>query len=146
MSNFSRYVKNTLQDAALPASDSAVELLVMIAAHESGGFQFVRQIKGSALGLYQMENPALLDVQRYIAVKPRSLGHLQDYTTVPFEFLNYDQQFATVAARIYLMMKPERLPEFDDVEGMGVYAKKYWNTSLGKATAHKYASDYQLYS
>ena len=48
---FAIYVKAVLDHFHLPASPAVVRLLVMIAAHESGGFRYVTQIgNGPAKG------------------------------------------------------------------------------------------------
>ena len=146
MTSFRRFVQTVLTDAGLPASPAAVELLTMIAAHESGGFLYVRQISGPALGLYQMERPAFRDVQRYIAVRPERFGHLIDLEDVTFPYLNFDQRLATQAARIYLMMEPEPLPHPDDCVGLARYCKTHWNTPAGKATEDDYLSDFERYA
>ena len=47
-------VRQSLLMYGLPCSESAITLLVMVAAHESGGFRYVQQIGGPALGLFQI--------------------------------------------------------------------------------------------
>ena len=146
MSNiFRQFIRKTLQDAKLPCSVDAVELLLMIAAHESQGFRFVQQSVGPALSLYQLEPVAMVEVQRYMGTRPEKFGHLYKLRAASFELLNFDQAMATQAARIYLMRLPDKLPDRTDVDGMARYAKEHWNTASGKATAAKYASDYQIY-
>lgn len=39
----------------IPYSESAVNLLLMTAAHESRGGTYLKQINGPALGVYQMD-------------------------------------------------------------------------------------------
>jgi hypothetical protein len=43
---------------------------------------------------------------------------------------------------------PEALPNKDDtnyINQLGAYAKKYYNTHLGKATSSKYVTDYFIW-
>ena len=142
---FRQYVRNCLEAGSLPASSAAVELLLMVAAHESGGFQYVRQVEGSALGLFQMEHIGFLEVNRYMQQRPEKFTGVQYIRSAPFQLLNFDQCLATQAARIFFMRIPEPLPVASDVGAMATYAKKHWNTSAGKATPEKYVSDYRLY-
>ena len=63
---FTAYVQAVLESFQLPATPAAVQLLSMIAAHESGGFRYVKQMgNGPAKGLLQMEPVGLLEVVRY---------------------------------------------------------------------------------
>ena len=136
------YISGTLSGAMLPASHSAVELLVMIAAHESQHGRYVQQVNGPALGLYQMEPIGFQEVQRYIKLRADRFTGIQWVLSMPFQLLNYDQRLATIAARVFLMAEPEALPDSGDVEALGAYAKKHWNTEAGKATADRYVNAY----
>ena len=140
-----RFIQDSLEAGGLPCSPEAVELLMMIAAHESGGFRYVRQTGGTAVSLYQIEPVALMEIQRYMGVRPEKFKSVQALEVAPFEALIYDQRLATQAARVYLMRIEEPLPKAGDVEGMARYCKKYWNTEAGKASAMKYATDYTVH-
>ena len=51
---------------------------------------------------------------------------------------------ATAMARIHYYRVPEKLPPKEDIKAMAVYAKRHYNTELGKATWEDYAEAYKL--
>ena len=116
-------------DSEIPYSEEAVDLLMMTCAHESRGGTDLRQKgmtgKEGAFGVYQMEM-ATQDEQ-------------------PASPLLSDLTYATAMARVHYWRVAEALPSKDDTRYLpllGEYAKKYYNTHLGKATASKYVMDY----
>ena len=143
---FSRYALAILEYYRLPASPAAVRLLVMIAAHESGGFRYVQQMNnGPAKGLLQMEPAGLDEVRRYMMLRPEKFREVPNPYGLSLEQLVFDTELALCYARAFLMAKPEALPDADDIEGLARYAKKYWNTEAGKATWEDYANAYLEY-
>jgi len=128
-------IERALTRYQLPDSEAAVRLLLMIAAHESGGFTYCKQVNGPALGVFQMEPPTYRAVLEYLERSGR-------FPSIPRnlreERLVFDADFAAAIARVYLVSKPEPLPEADDLDGLAEYAKKHWNTYLGKATPEQY--------
>ncbi len=123
----------------LPGAENVVRLLLMISAHESGGFTYCKQKGGPALGLFQMEPATFASVMAYL----ERTGKFPDINrNTPVERLVTDVEFATAMARVYLWTFPEAIPDADDLDGLAKYAKKYWNTDLGAATADKYKADF----
>lgn len=135
-------IENALDRCALPNSESAVRLLLMIAAHESGGFMYCRQKGGPAIGLFQMEEPTFKHVIEYLQ---RTGKFPAVNTTLPFERMLTDATHAAAIARVYLYTFPEPLPDPDDLDGLAAYAKKYWNTTAGAATESDYKNAYLKY-
>lgn len=136
----------------------AEKLMLMIACHESQGFQYIRQKRGPALSYYQIEPATLHDLLlNYLEKHGRDkLGLLREYevTGISFEdnLVQPDQFFATCAARLQLWRFRASIPKEDDFDSawdhevaLAEYAKRYWNTAAGKATAHKYLDDYLRY-
>lgn len=132
-------IEKALAKFQLPDSEAVVRLLLMIAAHESGGFLFCRQKGGPALGIFQMEPATYAAVLEYLT---RTGKFPAISRSLPPERMVTDVEFAAAIARVYLYMHKEPLPEADDFEGMARYAKKYWNTDAGKASAEKYLADF----
>ncbi len=122
-------------------SDHCVELLAMIAAHESLGGKYRRQVGGGpALGLYQMEpttHDSIWDHSDTIHGKALKLGIKRDLSK-----LEFDDRYATFVARAYLAMDKNPLPKTP--EAMAAYCKHYWNRT-GKATPEKYLNDWQAW-
>lgn len=143
---FACYTQAILEHYRLPASPAVVRLLVMIAAHESGGFRYVQQMNdGPAKGLLQMEPVGLDEVRRYMMLRPEKFEEVPNPYGVRLEQLVFNTELALCYARAFFMAKPEALPDVDDIEGLARYAKKYWNTSAGKATWEDYANAYLEY-
>lgn len=121
--------------------DAAVELLLMIAAHESLGCKFVRQIGGGhARSWWQIEKPTHDDVwdrSRSIHKNAAKYGIKRDWSKIE------DPVYALFVARHILMLDPEPLPATP--QGMANWCKVKWNTDAGKATAEKYLNDWQLW-
>ena len=91
------------------------------------------------MGLFQMEPATFAFVMEYLE---RTGKFPEIKRNTPIERLVTDIEFATAMARVYLWTHPEAIPDADDLDGLARYAKKYWNTDLGAATADKYKSDF----
>ena len=129
-------------------SPSAEEILMMIAAHESHFVHRVQEGGGPARGLWQMEPVEFHDIRdRYFPLRPHVRaavrGVIPTAAELTMDMLVSDDRFACAMARVKLWKVPEPLPPPDDLEGMAVYSKKYWNSFLGKATPKKYIADYR---
>lgn len=138
-----RVIEPTLKQLGLYSSD-AVELLLMIAAHESVKGEYIAQITGPARGIYQMEGATHNDIHVWIKVNK---GHI--YRSIAglvvqpvSDMMMYDLRYATAMARVFFLRFPEALPSGSDVDAMAAYAKRRWNTSAGKATPADYKNAY----
>jgi hypothetical protein len=130
-------IKPALIDLVMYSED-AEELLMFTCAAESNGGQYLKQIKGPALGIYQMEPSTYNDIwQNYIKEKTNvALVLLSNFEAarMPSEDrLIYDLRFATAMARLHYARIPEKLPGHLDVVGIWEYYKKYYNTAAGSA-------------
>lgn len=123
----------------LPGSETAVRLLLMIAAHESGQFLYCRQRGGPALGLFQMEPKTYAGVLEWLE---RTGKFPAVQRNLPAARLVTDPAFAAAIARVYLYMAPPPLPGPDELQAMAEYAKRHWNTYLGAATPADYLNAY----
>lgn len=132
-------IRQSLVTYKLPCDASAVELLLMIAAHESGMFKYIQQINGPALGLFQMEPETHKEVHSYMK---RKAPKFDDIKASPPERLVLDLRYSIAMARVFFMRFPEDLPCATDARGLAQYAKKYWNTEAGKATVLDYYNAY----
>jgi hypothetical protein len=122
-------------------SDHCVELLAMIAAHESLGGKHRRQIGGGpALGLFQIEpvtHNSVWDHSDTIKSRAARFGIKEDVSR-----LETDDRYSIWVARHYLAMDVNPLPKTP--EAMAAYCKSYWNRT-GKATPEKYLNDYRAW-
>lgn len=145
-------------DPVISYSEEAVDLLMMTAAHESKGGTYLKQINGPALGVYQMEPTTHYDIYKnYLRFNPKIKSLLEDFTInagillQEGEDMVFNLAYATAMARVHYYRVPEALPKKDvrdwDIEGMYLYrlaeyAKKYYNTYLGKAEPEDYYKDF----
>ena len=142
-------VRPTLQELQL-YSPEAEELLIMTMAHESKGGTYFKQMSGPALGVYQMEPRTYDDIwAHYIANNPKlmvlMLNACQYLQKPPATHLLWNLKLSTMMARVYYVRIREVIPEADNLTGLSEYAKKYWNTSMGKATPEDYLIAYNKY-
>lgn len=135
-------------------SETAVNLLVGIAAQESRGGYYLRQTNGPALGIYQIEPATMQDLfDNYLFALPRfreivlkcasgfpgSMAREND--------LVHNLQYSTVIARLLLWRHREPLPDDpNDIWALGAYWKKYWNTEKGKGTVEQFVDNYERYT
>ena len=130
-------VERALAHYNMPVSESAIRLLCMIAAHESGGFTYTRQIAGPALSLFQMEPGTFNDLTSYCQRRFPVLA--SELPCSPVRLI-FDPPFAAAMGRAYLWRIPAPLPDPEQIDALGQYAKTYWNTRYGKATADDYST------
>lgn len=116
-------------------SSIASKLMMLTAAQESQ-FHYIRQIKGPARGLFQMEFPTYTDLVEQLSPrhpdKTAWLDRLKPPEIDPLEALAICLPFQVVSCRLQYWRRPEPIP--DDNEGLWEYYKTFWNTPEGKAT------------
>lgn len=141
----------------IPYSEDAVELLMMTAAHESHLGTYLKQVGGPALGHYQMEPATHKDIwDSYLRYNMGIKWLVEELSPKrKHEDLITNLKYATAMARVHYYRVPEALPTRKPIKhpdqkeewivAMAKYAKKYYNTELGKATWQQYADAYQRY-
>jgi len=104
-------------------SEEATTLLLATAAHESGLGTKLKQVRGPALGVFQIEKPTFDWLkEKYRDQFPRLMLATADQ-------LEWDLDLSILVARLrYYVAKPP-LPNADDVDGMADYWFKYYNAS-----------------
>lgn len=128
-------------------SDDAIALLLFTCAVESNGGSYLKQIKGPALGIYQMEPTTYNDIwQNYIKNKQTLMTILSSnfniYTMPDEERLIYDLRFATIMTRIHYARVFEPLPANANVYHMWEYYKAHYNFLHGQATQEESIEKY----
>lgn len=141
MKQYSAFEYNT------PASR---QLLLATSGQESHCGDYVKQVKGPALGPYQMEPATVADlfknfatgdklvlVQRFLSeaekAHPDLIGLVGNFN------------YSTAVARMNYRRFPAALPAFGDREGMWAYYKKYWNSVAGAATKADFDMNWDRY-
>lgn len=135
----------------VPFSSEAVELLMMTAAHESKLGTYIRQLNGPALGIFQMEPATYYDIDdNFLEYRPDldkaviAMAPMGTATSEAADELAWNLKLQIIMARLHYYRVPESLPKTP--EELAQYAKNYYNTSEGKATAEKYLEDYKKYA
>ena len=126
------------------SSVSAVNLLLGTMAVESDFGKYLWQIRGPALGAYQIE-PATFRwlLERFSFVLDDQYGDIS-----PVKLTNqliYDLRLSTIIARLRYWVDPNPLPEADDIWGLARYWKRVYNTHKGAGTPEGFVSKYKLY-
>lgn len=120
-------------------SKHAEELLVFTCAAESLGGHYLAQVKGPALGIYQMEPSTHTDIWVNFI---RGRNQLSTLLLLNFDGCNripdpsrliFDLHYATALARIHYLRVTHPIPNPTDTEALWEYYKKYYNTEKGKA-------------
>lgn len=150
LSQFREHILVPTLSALQLYSTDAEELLVFTMATESNGGYLLAQVKGPALGVFQMEPNTYTDIwQNYIKNRSALLSLIAinfEAPRIPLpERMVYDLKYATVMARIHYLRVKEDLPKAGDLDAMWDYYKKYYNTPLGKAKKEKAIEDYNRY-
>lgn len=144
-------IRETLESVGL-YSRSAEELLILTAAAESNMGEYIRQVRGPARGIFQMEPATFHDImERWLPTRSKDLREKVAAFESTFvgmrspDTMVYNLKYAILVARLFYLRFPEPLPSHDDVHGMAVYHKRYFNTELGKATVAGTIEKYKRY-
>jgi len=148
-------VKETLQEVEL-YSKSAEELLMLTAAVESNLGEYIEQVKGPALGIFQMEPATHNDIMdRWLEYAPKKVRDnvakfLDKYmgnisSDEDEDVMQYNLKYAILLARLRYYLVPHALPPHDDIEALAAYWKQYYNTKYGKGTVAKAVEKYNRY-
>lgn len=130
-------------------SEVAENLIVGTAIQESALY-FLKQEKGPALGIYQIE-PQTYDWLRGVISTHRllrsilsvcSLSHLPSNPSV----LVWHLLYATIVCRFRYLVVKEPLPETHNIQKLAKYYKKYYNTESGDATVESFVRNYNTYN
>lgn len=141
-------IKPTLKELDL-YSESAVNLLLGTCAQESHMGYYIHQIKGIALGIYQMEPNTYDDIYINYLDYRKELKDLTDaYASKKHDSneLIWNLRYATAMCRIYYLRVSEPLPDAQDVLALATYYKKFYNTPSGKGTITSFVRNYNKFN
>ena len=150
--NVEQFRKYVIQDTLKPVglwSPEAEELLIGTAAHESQLGNFIAQVNGPALGVFQMEPATCNDIfNNFLSFRPALLQTLENAYGIKSRHprqLATDLRYACIMARLKYYRVKETLPAANDLEDQARYWKQYYNTPLGAGTVDQYINDYHQY-
>lgn len=126
-------------------TDAAVHLLLGTAAQESRMGHYIAQIRGPALGIYQMEPTTYRDLwDNFIKFRPELSARMHAVfgpsKALSADRMVYDLKYATAMSRIHYFRIKAALPT--SLQGWAAYWKKYYNTPLGKGTEEEFIRNY----
>lgn len=132
-------IRPTLQGLGLWSA--AAERLLLGTALAESGLRRLKQVRGPALGLFQMEPATHEDLWKsYLRFRPQWAARLGGLTAVfalnhpPHERLIWNLRYATAMARLVYWRRPEPLPDAADLDALGTYWKAHYNTRAGDGT------------
>jgi len=130
-------------------SQSAVNILMGTVAAESSGSHFaeyVQQIRGPAVSIFQIEPATLKDIEEnYLKYRPGLKARIAAYIaeSEPLEQqVKWNMALAIIMARLHYRRVPKPLPHHEDVEGLAAYYKEHYNTVYGKSSTEKFIALY----
>lgn len=123
----------------------AVSLLLGTCAQESAMGRYLRQIRGPAQGIYQMEPATETDIKKnYLAHRPALQNAIDSLCgDRPKRPMYGNLYYATAMARIHYWRVRERLP--DTLQAQATYWKEHFNTPKGKGTPADYLESWETY-
>lgn len=132
---------------------SAEKLLLGTCAAESAMGTYIKQENGNALGVFQMEPKTHDDIHNnYLRYHDRmrrdifKIAGMKQHNigTIPYDTnLMINLVYATLMARVHYYRVAEELPGNNDIEGMGSYWKRYYNTEGGKGSIEHFLITYK---
>lgn len=126
-------------------SKQAEDLVFGTACVESQCGEFICQINGPAVGIFQMEPATHEDIYKnFLKYKPELKAKVMKLASpglTAAENLKSNLIYAAAMCRIYYLRAPLPVPE--DLHGQAEYWKKFYNTSKGKGSVQKYLDAYK---
>lgn len=140
-------VRPALRDIGLHSQ--AAEDLVMGTGAQESRLEYIKQIRGPALGLFQVEPATYFDYwDNFIDRRPELRDAIFESLDVtyrpPVERVVHDLRFAAMMCRIHYRRIRAPLPPEGDVEAMAAYWKRYYNTVHGRGTEEEFVRNYRL--
>ena len=117
----------------------SVQLLLCTCAQESGFGTYLRQTNGPAIGIFQMEEPTFEWLREYYTNKYPQIAGWEARE------MEWDLKKAIIMARLRYRVAPDPLPEGETAESLWPYYKKFYNSTLGKATEYDFINRVHQY-
>lgn len=138
-------VRPTLNSLQL-YSKSAEELLMLTAAVESHCGEFLLQIEGPALGIYQMEPNTHDDIwKNYLSFRPDLASRVMQQGEGARNLIG-NLYYATAMARVHYLRIPKPLPDAHDTFALANYWKAHYNTEMGSGRCAEAIGKYEKYA
>jgi hypothetical protein len=138
-------------DPFIPYSKTAVELLMLTCAQESRLGTYLKQVKGPARGIFQIEPATEIDLWRtlnmpeYTSLKSLISQLMGSTEPMGATSMEMNLAYAIAMARFYYWRISEPLPILDTTH-MAMYWKKFYNTYLGRGKVEEAVNNYHRYA
>jgi hypothetical protein len=156
----------TYLDPDIPYSEEARELVLLTISTESNGGEFIRQVRGPARGIVQMEPASEADLLKDIKTKggglAKKISDLIGNNPVEIPPMMFNMAYAIAMCRAYYWLwVRDKMPEvkwedFEDPKSheiltrpsregalaLATYWKKFYNTPLGKGVPEEAVKKY----
>ncbi len=126
---------------AIGLCSPAAERLLLGTALTESGLRHLHQVRGPALGIFQIEPATHADVwANYLAYRENLAGRVASLASEQprLDQLVWNLAYATAIARLIYYRRPEPLPAADDLAGLARYWKAHFNTALGAGSAEDF--------
>lgn len=131
-------------------SKAARQLLLITAGQESHCGDYLTQVKGPALGPYQMEPNTTNDLYKNyltgerLALVMKFMSPAEHEEAIVIAGVG-NLFYCTALARMNYRRVKAAVPAFDDQQAMWEYYKKYWNSVLGAATQKDFNQNWERF-
>jgi hypothetical protein len=143
-----RVIEPALGFLGLPGGEAAVRLVLGTAAQESG-FAALAQLHGPALGPWQIEPATHHDLlENFLESRPeldKKLALLAAGWPSLTQQLASNLCYAAAVCRLIYFRAPDALPDADDIDGLGKYWKRFYNTASGAGSVGEFVANYRRY-
>lgn len=133
-------ILDTLEFCGMTCSDRIVNMIIETACVESNCGEYIKQLKGPACSIFQIEPRTAKDIiQNYIVknkLRLQNFNRLYNANLTLEQNLCTNLMFAIFMCRCFYLRIKEPIPS--TVELRAKYWKKYYNTEKGKGTVEKY--------
>lgn len=138
----------------VPYSDAAVELLMLTAAVESNLGTYLEQVRGPALGIFQMEPATVKDIwdtdmsksnDNFLSYRPKLEKLANQYYNHNWTLdlnMRGNLPYQILMARMKYLRSPKPLPSATNKRALAAMWKEVYNTYLGKGTIEKAIQKY----
>lgn len=134
---------------------AAEQLLAGTCAQESHMGLYLRQQKGPALGIFQIEPATHMDIyENFLKFRPDLINTIyslcaipeyKDNIKPPDECLIYNLKYSACIARIKYLRAKDALPGINDTKGQSDYWKRIYNSQSGSGDTASYLINYEKF-
>lgn len=133
-------ILDTLEFCGMITTSNVVNMIIETACIESNCGEYIKQLKGPACSIFQIEPRTAKDIiQNYIVknkLRLQNFNRLYNANLTLEQNLCTNLMFAIFMCRCFYLRIKEPIPSTVDLRAK--YWKKYYNTAKGKGTVEKY--------